>query len=149
MRKRTAVPKFSIQINIPIISGHRKEWEEHAWNSLLSYLHKLTSAELKSFIQIVASPRERHDILMRATAIDRLQKDAAYRTIGKELWLTPQTVSAIKRALIEGQFKSYKERSKSERKKRPATTWRPTKSGKRDPMLRRIKTKYGTIYSRL
>jgi predicted transcriptional regulator len=55
---------------------------------------------------------------MRAAALDRLSTGKSYSEIGEELWLSPQTVSGIKKAASEKSYKSYLERSKKGRKKK-------------------------------
>jgi len=55
---------------------------------------------------------------MRAAAIDLIQSGKSYRQISEKLWLSSQTISCLKKALAENGYKSYQERSKTERKKK-------------------------------
>ena len=82
-------------------------------------------------------------MLLRATAIARMQDGATHREISKELWLTKQTISAIKKALREHSYRSYNERGKKERVAR-TYSFKPN----RKPYRKRVRTKYGVIEMR-
>ena len=87
----------------------RKEWEAVYWDKIIK------SEEL---LQLLTTSYERHKLVMRAAVIDGLSLGKSYRKIGEELWISPQTVSGIKKAASEKIYRSYKERSKKERKKK-------------------------------
>ncbi len=113
----------------------RKEWETAYWDKIL---------KSKDLLQLVITSHERHDLVMRAAAIDSLSSGKSYRQIGKELWLSPQTVSGIKKAVSEKAYKSYLERSKKERKKKIYSSKIKTRKVRPSGIPRR--TKYGTLY---
>ena len=52
---------------------------------------------------------------MRVAIMNRLALGKSYREIGKELWISSQTVSGIKKAVDEKSYRSYLARN--ERKK--------------------------------
>ena len=83
-------------------------------------------------------------VVMRASALNMIMSGKSYREIGRELWLSPQTISGLKKALEEKIYRSYLERSKTERKKRVYSS----KPDKLQPKHRGIprRTKYGKIY---
>jgi hypothetical protein len=113
----------------------RKEWEAACWRKI---------SESKELLQLLVTSHERRDIVRRAIALQQIVSGKSYRQIGKELWLSPQTVSVLKKAVSEKSYRSYLERSKKERKKKkysPDLT--PTKS---KPPGRPHRTKYGTVY---
>ena len=113
----------------------RKEWEAACWEKISQnqdILHRITTAH------------ERRDLVMRAATMDRLSRGKSYREIGRELWLSPQTVSGIKKALSEKIYASYLERSKKERKKKVYSSPPTIHKSKPSGMPRR--TKYGTVY---
>src|SRR3989344_7123234 len=87
----------------------RKEWEAACWKKII---------ESEELLQLLITSHERHDIVMRAAAIDSIASGKSYRKIAEELWLSSQTISGIKKAMDEKAYKSYLERSKGERKKK-------------------------------
>lgn len=122
---------------MPPVSDYpsRVAWEAACWKKL---------AAARGLLHLFITAHERHDLVMRAVALDRLLSGKSYRQIGDELWLSPQTVSGIKKAFKEKSYRSYLERSKTERKKiirhslgRPAQS-RPNRSP--------VRTKYGIVH---
>jgi len=112
----------------------RKEWEAVYWKKIV---------ESEELLQLIITSHERHDIVMRAAAVDRIASGKSYKEIGEELWISPQTISSIKKAVSEKAYRSYLERSKKERKKR---TYSIVRSSERKRKGRPMRTKYGTIY---
>ena len=115
----------------------RKEWEAAAWERVL------TSTDA---LRLLVTAHERRAIVMRAAALDRISSGKSYRDIGRELWLSPQTVSGIKKAVKEKIYRSYLERSKHERKKKVYHPQGAARKEKSFGIPRR--TKYGTGYIR-
>ena len=87
---------------------------------------------------------ERHNVVMRAAALGRINSGERYREIAEALWISPQTVSSLKKALHERSYKSYRERGKSERKKRIYS--RDLARKEKKSRGRPVRTKYGTLY---
>lgn len=125
-----------VLVVIPPIGYYRsrKEWEIVCWEKIL---------ESKDLLKLLITSHERHDLVMRAATIDRLFSGKSYKQIGEELWLSPQTVSGIKKAAHEKIYKSYLERSKKERKSKIYSSNIKTRSSKPLGISRR--TKYGTL----
>src|SRR3989344_1103039 len=98
-RSTSAMPKKPF-INIPPIDAYtsRKEWEGACWKKIL---------ESKDELGLIITSFERRNIVLRAAAIDRLFSGKSYRKIGEELWLSPQTISGIQKALKENGYKSH------------------------------------------
>lgn len=113
----------------------RKEWEEACWKKLL---------QSEKWLDCIVTPYERHNIVMRATAAYRLHTDVSYKDIGRELWLSPQTISAIKKGVGERGYRSYAERGKTERKKKVYSVDRSSRPHRK--LGAPHKTKYGTVY---
>lgn len=113
----------------------RKEWEAACWEKII---------ESKELLRLLITEHERHDVVMRAAIIDGLSSGKSYRKIGEELWISPQTVSGIKKAAREKVYKSYLERSKKERKKRVLSP--DSKPRRRRPHGIPRRTKYGRLY---
>ncbi len=137
MIKKNIIKKEKELIIIPPVSNYpsRKEWEDACWEKILTS---------KDLLQLLITSHERHDLVMRAAALDRLFLGKSYKQIGEELWLSSQTVSGIKKAAFGNTYKSYLERSKKERKKKIYSS--NTKIRKLRPSGTPRRTKYGTIY---
>ena len=113
----------------------RAHWEAACWKRLL---------KSNTSLQLLVTSHERHILVMRAIAIDRIIAGKSYSQIAKELWLSPQTVSGIKKSLKENSYQSYLQRSKKERKKRAHSSHPLTRRSK--PNGRPRRTKFGTVY---
>ena len=87
----------------------RKEWEMACWKKIVNS---------KELVELLITPSERHNLVMRAAVADRIISGKKYRQIADELWLSPQTISGIKKAINERAYRSYWVRSKTERKKK-------------------------------
>lgn len=126
------------ELIIPEISqfSSRKEWEAVCWQKILA------SPQL---LQLITTQHERKDLVMRAAALDRIQSGKSYRQISRELWLSLQTISGIKKALNENHYKSYLERSKKERKRKTYSSNSKPRSPKKPSGISR-RTKYGIVY---
>lgn len=110
-------------------------WEAACWRNL---------QESKELLEMLVTAHERRTFVLRAAALDRLISGKSYRQIGRELWLSPQTISGIKKAIRENGYRSYLERSKKERKKRSYGS--APKSFATKPRGRTIRTKYGKMH---
>jgi len=127
--------KFIILPQIDKYSS-RKEWEAACWEEIL---------KSKEVIQLLTTPYERHNLAMRAAAVEKLLSGETYREISKELFLSQQSISLVKKAISEKNYRSYLDRSKKERKKKVySIDRRPIR--RRWPEGRPKRTKYGTIY---
>lgn len=126
-------------IELPQIGRYRfrKEWERACWHKIRK------SGEL---LELLVTPYERHNLVLRAVAIERIQSGKKYRQIAEELWLSPQTVSTIKKAMLGNSYRSYRQRGKVERKKKVYSYNAAQKE--RRPSGKPVRTKYGTIYLR-
>jgi len=71
---------------------------------------------------------------MRAAITDLVNSEKGIRQIARDLQITTQTVASVKKAAKENAYKSYRERGKTERKK------------KKEPYRHYRKTKYGKVY---
>lgn len=120
-------------IKLPSLNNYpdRKSWEAACWE-------KISASE--ELLRLFVTPNERHEIILRIAAGEGLLTGKSYRKIGEELWLAPQTISAIKKSLRENGYRSYPGRK--ERRKR---VYSSVKSGNRKPRGRIQRTKYGPI----
>ncbi len=122
----------------PINNYHsRQEWETACWRKIL---------ESKELLPLLITSHERRDLINRAAAIDRIISGKGYREIGDELWLSPQTISVIKKAINERAYRSYLERSHKERKKKKYSASPVSAKSKTRPSGKPVRTKYGIVY---
>ena len=113
----------------------RREWENACWQKLL---------KSKSFLKSLVTSYERHNLVMRAAVKEGIRSGKRFKELSREIGLSPQTVSSIKKALSEGGYRSYRERGKTERKKKTYSILQTV--SKRRPYGRAVRTKYGTVY---
>lgn len=113
----------------------RSEWEKDCWQ-------KISASQ--GLLELIVTPYERRSLVLRAAARDSIAAGKSYRKIGEELWLSPQTVSGLKKALSEKSYRSYRERSKKERKKRVLSSSGKPRRPRPEGIPRR--TKYGILY---
>lgn len=115
----------------------RREWENACWRKIL---------ESKDLLQLLLSAHERRRLVLWAAALESIASGKSYREISKELWLSLQTISGVKKIMRDKEYRSYLERSKKERKRRKygGGGLLPPKTKK--PKGRPKRTKYGTIY---
>jgi len=114
----------------------RQEWENECW--------KIISCR-PELLKNIITPKEKKNIILRAVAIQYIKAGKNYRDIGSELFLCPQTVYVLRKSLGEQGYRSYKDRSKTERKIRKiADTSHKGRSTYNAG--RRRRTKYGMVY---
>lgn len=116
----------------------RKDWEEACWRKLL---------KLSDTLDLITPATDRHSLIMRAVALDWLRAGMKFERIIKELQISRQTLSAVKKVLHENGYRSYRQRGKTERKKRVYTS-NTLSHAKRVSVRRgkRVRTKYGNIH---
>ena len=129
---------YMYKFALPLISRYpsRKEWENACWQKIL---------KSNNLFELLITSYERRNLIMRAAVISGINSGKSYRQIAEELWLSPQTISSIKKALKENNYQSYRERSKKERKKKVYSS-NPTVNQKRKHRGKPVRAKYGTIY---
>ena len=112
----------------------RKEWEDACWKKIIKS-EKLMDLFITSY--------ERHKAIMRIAIMDRVFAGKSYNKIAQELYVSPQTISVIKKGIDEKSYRSYLERSKTERKKKKySLSPIPDKPKRRGRIIR---SKFGTF----
>lgn len=103
--------------------GKRKNWEILVWAEILKNIKKTESN--KHFIDAfdrLLSEKEKKLIAKRIIVISMIKAGKNYREIGKVLWISPKTISAIKKSMGDDKgYKSshyYSERSSEEKRKK-------------------------------
>ncbi|MBI5079434.1 hypothetical protein HZB06_02065 [Candidatus Wolfebacteria bacterium] len=114
----------------------RKGWEDACWKNIL---------KSNNLPRLLVTSYERRNLIMRAAVMDGINSGKSYRQIAEQLWLSPQTICSIKKAITENNYRSYRERSKKERKKKVYSSG-PVLNRKRKRRGRPVRTKYGTVY---
>lgn len=102
----------------------RKEWEAYIWKKLVSGWSKANSAqEIEKSLNMLITAHEKKQIIKRASAISLLKQGKSYREIGKMLWLSPTTISAIRKSMRAqtGYISCYTRSKKHEKKQKPLT----------------------------
>jgi len=85
-----------------------QEQAETLWDEFLTKLSALKSKEeIKSVLEKLISQDEKTMMLRRLTAVALIKSGKSYREIGEILWLSPNTISTIKKNLL-GSHKNYK-----------------------------------------
>ena len=120
----------------------RKDWEIATLQEVAKQLSQLNPSQIHALLTLALSDSERSLFIRRIAGIDRLQSNKSYKEIGRELWLSPQTVSSLKKALAGKQYVSNWPRAKEQQRARERTKWRTEER----PMPARYKnTKYGKL----
>lgn len=114
-----------------ILSGFEKEF----WQN---------SEKNRGFLESLLTPNEKYNLILRFAVKKMVGAKKSYNQIAEELFISPQTISSIKKSLKANRYKSYRECSKTERKKKIYSSIGPPR--KRRPAGRAVRTKYGTIY---
>ena len=126
-----------LSFKLPTLSqfSSRKEWENACWKVI---------SRSESLLNVVTTASERHNIILRALGIEYINSGKKYRQIAEELYLSPQTISSIKKALVGHFYQTYRERGEVERKRKVYSS-SPTQQ-KHKPLGRSVRTKYGTVH---
>ena len=90
-------------------SKNRKEREAAAWDIFVLSLANKSKSEIQEAMGIF-SEKEKQIVVYRLMVADSLKQGMTYREIGDDLWLSPQTISAIKKSLLSksGDYESYR-----------------------------------------
>lgn len=112
----------------------RKEWEEACW-------HRISAS--KDALQFLTTEYEKRNIILRGAILERIYAGKSYKEISEEFFVSPQTISIIKKAIAEKKYQSYLERSKKERKTKEYSSYTSLKTKHKGKLIR---TKYGTKY---
>ncbi|PIY58867.1 hypothetical protein COY97_01955, partial [Candidatus Wolfebacteria bacterium CG_4_10_14_0_8_um_filter_39_64] len=85
----------------------RKEWENYLWRVFLKNVEKSKlEKRLANFLNNLLSETEKKNIVRRLTVIFLLKQGKTYKEIGEILWISPGTISAIKKSLLN--YRNYR-----------------------------------------
>lgn len=100
----------------------RKEWEGAIWPGFLEDIKRADSKKkIARLLDNILSSNEKKLISKRLAALTLIRAGASYKEIGRILWISPSTVSALKKSIHKAaQYQSnryYAGRSKDEKRK--------------------------------
>ena len=98
-------------------SNSRKEWEDYAWERLLKDFAKISSPrDIENILAKIVTAHEKKQIAKRLAAVELLKQGKSYKEISRILWLSPTTISALKKSINGGDYVSgyelYKKRGR-------------------------------------
>ena len=101
----------------------REEWEICVWEKLTADFAKVDSGErMRKLLTTLVTSHEKKNIINRAATLSLLKQRKSYREIGELLWLSPQTISAIRKSMAQSGYAShYMRNKKHEKKQKPLT----------------------------
>ncbi len=118
-------PRFITKINMKGIDNFssRKDWESYLWLMFLGMVGKSKSPKaVKNLLESLLSSAEKRDVAKRLAAVALLREGKSYKEISRILWISPATISALKKSLMEqsgyrsGRY--YSEKSSKGKRKR-------------------------------
>lgn len=105
-------------LNESLIGRAAEEWQEVLWDNLLAELPKVKSKkELKEILESLLAEGEKRMILRRLAAAVLIKQEKSYKEIGRILWVSPATISAIKKNLLSKNIYHQSHRSVYKNKK--------------------------------
>ncbi len=94
-----------------LIGKSANEWAESLWEKLTERIAAIKSKnEIKQIMENLITQDEKKMVLRRLAVLALLHEGKSYQEIGEILWVSPQTISTIKKnstGLI-GNYKSYR-----------------------------------------
>ncbi len=94
-----------------VVGRSADEWSEFLWSKVLAgIVGSKSRQDVQKFLESILSARERKFLLRRLAILALLRSGKSYKEIGRILWVSPQTVSAIKKNFSgkAGQYKSHR-----------------------------------------
>ena len=80
----------------------RREWGVFVWKDLIAELASAGSAkEVEHLLAALLTAHEKKQMVKRMAAASLLGQGKSYREIGEALWLSPTTISAVRKSLLE------------------------------------------------
>lgn len=104
-----------------LIGRSADEWSEKLWERILEGVaNSRSKKEVQKFLESILSERERTFLLRRLAILALIQSGKSYKEIGEILWVSPQTVSTIKKNFSgnTGRYRGHKKLKGGARNKR-------------------------------
>lgn len=80
----------------------RKEWEGFVWEKFLENIKKDSSEKATKFLNRLLTNNEKKIIIKRLLTLSLINKGKSYRKIGEILWISPSTISSLKKSVLSG-----------------------------------------------
>jgi len=97
-----------LKVGDELIGRAADQWMEIVWERILERTSGSHSkSEVKKFLESLLSEKERRFLLRRLAVVALLRSGKSYKDIGRILWVSPQTISTIKRNFL-GKSKQYR-----------------------------------------
>lgn len=91
---------------------HRTEWQEFLWDRFLNKIIQAKSKEqARKVLDKFFSAYEKELVAKRLAALALIREGKNYREIGRVLWLSPATISALKKNVLSGSSAYKSQRS--------------------------------------
>ena len=91
-----------ITFNKSFLGRDAQNWSEELWENLLETISKTKSKkEIKQLFEKLISKDEKNMILKRLAVIALIKSGNSYQKISEILWLSPNTISAIKKMFLK------------------------------------------------
>lgn len=102
----------------------RNEWKDYIWKKLVEEIVQTVSVkDAEQLLNLLLTVHEKKQMIKRAVAISLLKQGKSYNAIGELLWLSPTTISAIRKSMHErGEYISRYTRNKNHEKKQKRLT---------------------------
>lgn len=111
----------------------RQEWEKACWKKIM---------KSEKLLNLLTTSNERRNITRRGAVMELVNSGKGTRQVSRDLQIAAQTVNSIKKIAKEKVYKSYRERGKTERKKKVYSSH----PSKKEPYRYYRRTKYGKVY---
>jgi len=99
-----------------------KNLENYFWLKFCENVEKSSSERTARILSSLLSVDEKEAIMKRLAAVNLIRAGKSYKEIGKILWMSPSTVSAVKKSMAKATgYKSgdfYASQSKKEKEKK-------------------------------
>ncbi|TSC88888.1 MAG: hypothetical protein G01um10143_785 [Parcubacteria group bacterium Gr01-1014_3] len=97
--------------NKKLIGKSAEDWTEKLWLKLIEKVSQTNNEEAtRKLIEHLLSADEKKMIAKRLGVIALIKSDKSYKEISEILWLSPNTISTIKKNILgnDGNYKSYR-----------------------------------------
>jgi uncharacterized protein YerC len=101
-----------------LIGQSADRWAERVWDEFLEKIVKSrTKTEAKKLLGKIISEYEKEDIIRRLAILALIRQGYSYKKIGEILWVSPQTISGIKKSIMGGEefYRSQRSLRKKEK----------------------------------
>ena len=86
----------------------RQKWKDYLWQELTRKFSELKSVrQTEIFLNKLLTKKEKDVLIKRLMIMVLIQKGKSYSEMSEMLWLSPNTISAIKKGLKNSEYKSY------------------------------------------